>query len=125
MENLEEVIRCLKVINQSLNNQNRAVLPPWQQKVIDEAGYDVPSSLNELELKGKAEKLDIEKQYADYAKAKYFCFVPNPNQTQSQALNQNFTVYVIDGSRNIIAKLEQLQTTTTSQIVKAFIVPIQ
>lgn len=42
MENLEEVIRCLKVINQSLNNQNRAVLPPWQQKVIDEAGYDVP-----------------------------------------------------------------------------------
>lgn len=122
MESLEEVIRFLQAMSQNMNNKNRAVLPPWQQNVIDEAGHNVPSTLNEPDLRKKAEKLDVLKLYGDYANAKYFCFVPNPSQ------NQYFMVYVIDGNHNIIAKLEQLQIAPDSdatQFDKAFIIPIR
>lgn len=123
MESLEEVIRCLQAMSQNMNNQNRAVLPPWQQERINDAGrLQVTTTPDEASLKETAKRLDIEKQYGNYDNAKYFCFVPNQNQ------NQKFTVYVIDRNRDIIAKLEQLQLAITTNAIpfdKAFIIPIQ
>lgn len=122
MENLEEVIRCLKVINQSLNYQPIALQPVIQKRICEAGVLQVQSQPLVDDLKKEAEMLDVEERYGNIDDARYYCFVPKFTNNQA-----NYRVYLLSANRDVIIKLENYQGQITINNVPvnfAFIIPL-